>query len=166
MLRLAFLTAAVLAVLTPCAAAFNGKVTAVKDGDTLVVVTQYNHRLTVRLFGIDAPEKDQEYGEKSMRGLAKLCGNEKVSVVVTGVDSYRRLIGIVKCKGKNASLTMLRRGHAFAYSEYLDKEPIKLSKRYYIAEAYAKENSKGLWKTSTVTLPWEWRRSHRNAKGR
>ena len=51
-----------------CAMAFTGRVVAVSDGDTITVLhAETNQAVKVRLYGIDAPEKNQNFGAQSAR---------------------------------------------------------------------------------------------------
>lgn len=53
------------------AAEFSAQVISVKDGDTVLVLYD-KRRIRIRLAGIDAPEKLQEFGGKSQNSLAEL----------------------------------------------------------------------------------------------
>ena len=48
-----------------------GKVVEVTDGDTITVLVD-SQQVTIRLNEIDAPEHDQDYGQKSKEALADL----------------------------------------------------------------------------------------------
>ena len=58
------------------------------DGDTIVV-----DKIKVRLAGIDAPELDQPWGQKSKWAMVKLCKGQTIRVELTGETSYDRLVG-------------------------------------------------------------------------
>jgi len=49
-----------------------GKVVKVAAGDAVTIVDERGDKHRIRLAGIDAPEKDQAYGEASKRNLEKL----------------------------------------------------------------------------------------------
>ncbi|MDR1674972.1 MAG: thermonuclease family protein [Tannerella sp.] len=42
-----------------------GKVVRVADGDTFTLLDESNNQVRVRLYGIDCPEKKQDFGEKA-----------------------------------------------------------------------------------------------------
>lgn len=58
------------------------------DGDTIVV-----SKVKVRLAGIDAPELNQPWGQKSKWEMVNLCKERIVRVELTGETSYDRLVG-------------------------------------------------------------------------
>lgn len=65
----------------------NGKAYVI-DGDTIVV-----QKIKVRLAGIDAPELDQPWGQKSKWKMVKICKGQVIRVELTGETSYDRLVG-------------------------------------------------------------------------
>ena len=58
-----------------------GKVVRIADGDTVTILVGGN-QVRVRLFGIDAPERGQDYSRKSSEALADLVFGKEVRVVV------------------------------------------------------------------------------------
>ena len=48
---------------------YQGQVERVVDGDTIQLLTDDFERVRVRLYGIDAPEKDQDGGGQSLAAL-------------------------------------------------------------------------------------------------
>jgi endonuclease YncB( thermonuclease family) len=58
------------------------------DGDTIVV-----RKIKVRLAGIDAPELDRPWGQKSKWEMVRLCKGHMIRVELTGDTSYDRLVG-------------------------------------------------------------------------
>ena len=54
-----------------------GKVVKIADGDTVTIVDNSGKKHRIRLMGIDAPEKDQPYGDSSTQGLVELASNKK-----------------------------------------------------------------------------------------
>lgn len=58
------------------------------DGDTIVV-----DKVKVRLAGIDAPELDQPWGQKSKWEMVNICKGKVIRVDLTGETSYDRLVG-------------------------------------------------------------------------
>ena len=65
-----------------------GKCVSVTDADTislLVDKTVYK----IRLSGIDAPERGQEYGTKATQALASKVKGKQLTVEVAGYDKYQ-----------------------------------------------------------------------------
>ena len=97
------------------------KCTRVTDGDTITVVTD-GQKVTIRLVGIDAPEKSrgkhqigQPFSQTSTKHLASLVLNKPVDMVSYGTDRYGRTLGVVYVEGKNVNLEMIRTGFAEVY---------------------------------------------------
>ena len=49
-----------------------GRVVKIADGDTVTIVDDSGKKHRIRLMGIDAPEKNQSYGDVSTQGLVEL----------------------------------------------------------------------------------------------
>ena len=130
--------------------AISGQVIKISDGDTITILTQQREQVKVRLYGIDAPEKRQPYGQKSKQFLASLIAGQVVEVEPKGKDRYKRTLGIIHFKGQDINAQMVLNGYAWAYR--------KFSKKYTAQESQAKKQGLGLWQSSDPTPPWEWRK--------
>jgi len=78
------------------------KVTRVTDGDT-IKVTNNGTTSTIRLVGIDAPEKSkkknepgQPFSKKSTKHLTSLVLNKTVDIKSYGVGRYGRTLGVYR----------------------------------------------------------------------
>ena len=129
--------------------ALSGKVISTHDGDTITVL-QDKRQIKVRLYGIDAPEKKQDYGQRSKQFLASLIAGQVVEVEPKGKDRYKRTLGIIYYKGQDINAQMVLNGYAWAY--------VKYSKIYVDQETTAREKKLGLWQSSNPTPPWVWRK--------
>ena len=70
------------------AATLSGQVVKVADGDTVTVLAQNGTRYRVRFLGIDAPEKNQTFGQDSRQNLDRLVYRKQVTVDYNGNDRY------------------------------------------------------------------------------
>lgn len=129
--------------------ALSGKVIKISDGDTITIL-QNKQQIKVRLYGIDAPEKKQDYGQRSKQFLASLIAGQVVEVEPKGEDRYKRTLGIIHYKGQDINAQIVLNGYAWAY--------VKYSRIYVDQEKTARENKRGLWQSSDPTPPWEWRK--------
>lgn len=129
--------------------AFSAKVIKISDGDTITVLSG-KEQTKVRLYGIDAPEKKQDYGQRSKQFLASLIAGQVAEVEPKGKDRYKRTLGIIYFKGQDINAQMVLNGYAWAY--------VKYSRIYVNQEKLARENKRGLWQSSDPTPPWEWRK--------
>ncbi|HON93834.1 MAG TPA: thermonuclease family protein [Methanoregulaceae archaeon] len=135
-----------------------GTVVRVIDGDTMKVRSPFGSIVTVRLYGIDAPEAPhgnmpgQPLGEASKSALEELVypGSE-VTIHVMAVDKYRRFVSIVEtpsCYDScSVNLSLLRAGMAEVYREYLNDEPMRSA--YLEAERQAKKERRGIWNNAS-----------------
>ena len=112
--------------------ALSGKVVSIHDGDTITVLSG-KEQTKVRLYGIDAPEKKQDYGQRSKQFLASLIAGQVVEVEPKGKDRYKRTLGIIRYKDQDINAQMVLNGYAWAYTKY--------SKIYVDHERLAREKS-------------------------
>ena len=72
-----------------------GRVVKVADGDTLTLLDAANNQHKIRLNAIDAPEKDQAFGQKSKQRLSDYVFGKEVAVRWKSKDKYGRILGTV-----------------------------------------------------------------------
>ena len=149
-----------------------GKVIKVADGDTITIVDASGKKHRVRLMGIDAPEKDQPYGDVSTQGLNKLVSGRIVTVEYEKRDRYKRIIGKVlvdlpgevfcvalDCAKKiDAGLEQIKKGLAWHYKKYQSEQSVEDRMLYSDAEEQSITKKVGLWMDKEPITPWEWRR--------
>ena len=111
------LTLQVFSSLPALFATLPGKVKRVVDEDTVVVESQgFDYR--VRLAGIDAPERNQPWGEAATRELCRQVAGWFVVVDWDKKDRWKRLIGIVHLDGVDENFHMIDRGLAWHFKRY------------------------------------------------
>lgn len=140
-----------------------GEVTHVTDGDTAQVKLQ-SGAITVRFYGIDAPEKDQPYGKDAAAALRQLIRGKVVELIPVEQDKYDRLVAVVMLGERNVNLEMVARGNAWAFRRFLgefDDDPL-----YCEWEAKARDQQLGLWRLPAKErhAPWEWRGRDRGVR--
>jgi endonuclease YncB( thermonuclease family) len=138
-----------------------GRAVSIIDGDTIKVLTANHDLLTVRLMGIDAPEKRQDFGSQSKRHLSALVFNHTVDVEWKKKDRYGRIVGKVLLINEDINLKQIEAGLAWWYRKYKPEQSAPDRVRYEIAEQEAQERRQGLWSHPSPTPPWDWRHTAR-----
>ncbi len=132
-----------------------GRVITVSDGDTLTVRVAGQPPVKVRLAGIDAPERDQPFGQRRRQSLSELAFGQPATVAVQKTDEYGRTVGTVTVGGVNVEVEQVRRGLAWVYRKYSDDAQL------LALEAEAAR--RGLWADANPTPPWAWRHGEKAA---
>jgi endonuclease YncB( thermonuclease family) len=134
-----------------------GTVTNITDGDTIKVELD-SGSITVRFDSIDAPEKDQPWGNEAAAALARRLNGQEVALDVVTQDRYERLVAVVYLGDENINAWMVRQGHAWAYREYVNDT------YYCVWEGSARSSRRGLWALpgNQRHAPWEWRSAKRS----
>lgn len=136
-----------------CQTVLTGKVVAVADGDTFTLLTPEKKQVKIRLYGIDCPERKQDFGTKARQFTSDMVFSKSVSIKIMDVDRYGRTIGIVMLSdGRVLNRELLGAGLAWHY-KYYDK-----SKEFADLEKNARCLKKGLWSMGNAVAPWEFRR--------
>lgn len=129
-----------------------GQIIKVYDGDTITIKSAQQNKIhRIRLYGLDAPEAFQDFGKESGEYLLKLCPiNSKTTIQIKDIDKYKRIVGIVYCKGMEVNSNLVKNGYAWAYAEY--------SLSYIPLEMYARVRQLGLWKQKNPIRPSTYRK--------
>ena len=124
-------------------------VIAITDGDTLKVRCGSGGRyeqITVRLAGIDAPEKKQPYGQRARKELAALCQGVQARIQPRSTDRT------------DVAQYMVGHGWAWVFDKYAQEY-----KHLYPLQARARAGHYGLWVDQNSKAPpippWRWRRN-------
>ncbi len=135
-----------------------GKVVKITDGDTLVILDSDLTQHKIRLTGIDAPESNQPFGQRSKEALSALVAGQQVEVDWHKRDRYQRIVGKVIAQGKDVNLAQVRAGMAWWYRKYANEQSQVDQRLYEAAEAKAMKDRVGLWSDKDPIPPWEWRK--------
>ena len=124
----------------------------VHDGDTFKLKVD-GQIIKVRMYGVDAPEKNQPYGEEAGKALRTLIDGKEIRLKITDKDRYGRTVGEPWLGDSlNVSLWMIKNGHAWWYKSYSKKRM-----DFKEAEEEAKAKKSGLWADDKPTAPWDFR---------
>lgn len=131
---------------------FEGKVVAIKDGDTFKVMYEGKEK-TIRLEHIDCPEKSQPFGNNAKQLASDLCFGKMVKVVSNGkMDRYQRLIAEIYVGDINVNKELVENGLAWHFVNY------SKDNSYAKLEIQARKNKAGLWSDVHAIAPWDWRK--------
>lgn len=135
-----------------------GQAVGISDGDTFRLLMEGKETVRVRLHGVDAPEKGQDYGTQAKQMLSDLIFSKKVDVIRKNKDRYGRIVGVVYIDGLNVNEVLLSNGLVWHYTDY-DK-----NEEWAALQSEARNNKRGLWSKRNPTPPWQWRKEKRAAK--
>lgn len=131
----------------------SGKVISIMDGDTFKLLTIENNTVKIRLNGIDAPEKGQDFSRASKEFLGKLLAGTTIRVVDKGKDKYGRTIGDVYTEnGLMVNLELVKAGLAWHFLKYSHDPQLAA------AELEARQHKTGLWQLAEPVAPWDYRK--------
>jgi endonuclease YncB( thermonuclease family) len=145
-------------ILSGIAAAWEGIVVKVLDGDSLQVREEKTVR-EIRLYGIDAPEYGQAYGKRARRFARRLAHRQPVRVEVLDIDRYGRAVSLVWTAEHMLNRELVRAGLAWHYPRYCRRQP--LCSELEELQAAARKQELGLWRAADPLPPWQWKRQNR-----
>jgi endonuclease YncB( thermonuclease family) len=117
-----------------------GTVSSVVDGDTFDMVLNDSKRtIRVRVFGIDAPERNEPFSSVAVRRARVLLLDKRVTVTGRDVDQYDRLVATVVSGGQDIGTTMLAAGLACHFTRFSTDASLAA------AEAAAQRSGLGFW---------------------
>lgn len=122
----------------------NGEVVEIVDGDTIKVRLEDNQIYSVRLTGIDAPERDQPFFQEASQAAASLLANQPVTLIqdISPTDPYDRLLRYVIAGEVFVNVEMVRSGFAYA-SPY--PPDVACQETFAAAMADAQAQLAGFW---------------------
>jgi len=123
--------------------AWQGKVVGIYDGDTIKVLHNGKEE-KIRLYGIDTPEKGQDFGKKAKKFTSAAVFGKTVSVKPIDTDRYGRTVGIVIYAGgtMNLNVEIIRAGYAWVFDKYCKRPECRM---WEFIERKARDEKNGLW---------------------
>lgn len=127
-------------------------VSAVRDGDTMLLGCPGVGEVRVRVWGIDAPEMGQvPWGEESRRRMSELAGSA-VRMEEVDRDPYGRIVARLYRDQRDIGLELVGAGMAQVYERFNQRDD------YHDARAEARQARLGIWSASGLhRTPWVWR---------
>lgn len=136
------------------AADFTAQVSEILAGDVIRVFHDGRH-VTIRLNGVDCPEKRQPHGAEAKRFTAFMIFGRTVTVRPLGTDEQGRTIAdVVLESGRILSQELLKEGLAWWDRRHSRDETLSA------LEQDARLYKHGLWEDPDPIPPWEWRKRH------
>jgi endonuclease YncB( thermonuclease family) len=131
----------------------------VHDGDTLNVDVQ-GEMVTLRLYGIDAPESGQDGNVAASRFLRRLVLEHPVEIKVMETNRLKQTSAIVVREGKESSVNaaMVANGYAWVYPDGCKADACRNWKKM---ESQARTLKLGIWSDYDVVPPWEFKKQQR-----
>ena len=135
------------------------------DGDSFELKNHSGQRLTVRLYGIDAPEGQQSFGRESRRHLLSLIQGKSLRLHILSTDKYNRAIALVYISRNgvlddiSVNQRQIQAGMAWVYDYFCTSS---FCSTWKTEEALARCQRLGLWYDKNPIPPWKWRRSSKH----
>ncbi len=127
---------------------FTAKCVGVTDGDTITVLVGVE-QVKIRLEGIDAPERGQDFSNRAKQFTSNLVYGKHVHIVPKEKDLYGRLVARVRVDDRDVSMDLVKVGLAWHYKKYSDDPTLAA------AEREAKAERIGVWSLADPIPPWE-----------
>lgn len=140
---------------------YMASVTAVLDGDTFIVWGKNLHKKEIiRVYGIDAPKYNQNFGGKAKNITQALILKRRVKIepVFTSKgstkDTYGRIVAIVRFADASTLEEHLLDAGAAWVDRYCRKS---ICEGWRNRQADARDEKRGLWVDPAPVTPWLWR---------
>jgi endonuclease YncB( thermonuclease family) len=166
------MAAALLLATSAHAEPMRGRVVAIIDGDTIMVLAA-QQEVRVRISGIDAPEGRQPFGDRSRQNLAAMALQKEARLECHKKDRYKQSVCKVWVQPSDCPScgTTLEVGHAqvvagmaWWHRDYAREQTPEDRGRYESAENEARLRKWGLWKGKDPVPPWQWQDQPPSAK--
>src|ERR1051326_1568826 len=140
------------------AATLFGRVVEVNDGD-VITVFNLNRPVRIKLLAVDAPERDQVFGDLAKKHLSELVYDKSVLVEYSGIAADGSLVGRVTLNNVDIGAQMIRDGVAWFDASNQDRLSASDREVYQQSEQAARTEKRGLWQGENPIAPWEFVRA-------
>ena len=151
------LLATALYLLPSICLAWSGKVVGIIDGDSIKVLHD-GRQEQIRLWGIDCPEKNQDFGTKAKYATSILVFAKVVDVESVTADRYGRTVAFVRVGDTLVNEELIRQGLAWVFTRYCDRP---ICQEWKVLEEEARKAKRGLWSMPKSVAPSEFKTQKR-----
>ena len=137
--------------------AWLGEVVGVTDGDTLTVLRE-GKEVSIGLYGIDTPEKDQPFGKAANQFTSSLVLGKRISIERMTRDRHDREQGLIFADKMLVNEELVKAGLAWVHWKYCHHPICESWKNLQLR---ARIDKRGLWRESDPVPPWQFRRKKR-----
>ena len=114
MKRLLAALALILLPLQDLADDYSARVVGVTDGDTLTVLKADKTQIKIRLHGIDAPRRVQDFGSRAKQAASELAFVKQVTIREVDRDRYKRTVAdVLLLDGRSLGREMVEECYAW-----------------------------------------------------
>lgn len=136
-----------------------GTVSSIKSGDVIAVKNNSGLIQKIRLYGIDAPDSTQPFGDRSRQMLTAMTKGKIVTFKVVGKNPDGSLVASVFWDNLSINGAMVKAGYAWV-SPTCEGEKCDGWNDY---QKYARQEKRGLWQEADPVSPWKWREHYKEA---
>ncbi len=135
------------------ASSITGTLDSVMDGDLITIISR-GKEIEVRLYGVDAPEKTQPYGQSAKNLTGALASGKEIRAEPMSKDPNGRIVAIVFAGDINLNEQIISQGFGWVERQECKE---RFCADWLRLELHAKAARKGLWTDENPTPPWEHR---------
>ena len=116
----------------------------------------------ISLYGIDAPEREQAFGNRAKQFVSTLAFGKEVKVEVKYQDRYGRTVAnVILPDERNLNREIVKVGFAWWFRKYAPKDKVIEG-----LESEARAAKRGLWADREPVPPWDYRALMRQGQSR
>ncbi len=138
----------------------HGRVVAVADGDTLNLLAE-GRQYTIRIAGIDAPERYQAWNEQSKLNLSRLSLNQTAVADCPRIDTHRTMVCKLTVNAVDMGLEQVKDGMAWWAKDLARDLSPEDQSACQNAQLMAQLMRRGLWRDTKPIPPWAFRKQGR-----
>jgi endonuclease YncB( thermonuclease family) len=131
------------------------------DGDTLKVRTANHSEISVRVAGVDCPERGQAHWRDAKEYLVEFASTGELTVACYKTDQYGRHVCRVKNGADDLGASLIQAGLAWHYKRFENEQTPDERALYARLEESARAARVGLWRKPNPMPPEECRKARR-----
>lgn len=116
------------------------------DGDTLVVKGPNEKPITIRLYGMDTPERGDTFYKEAKDALSKHVLNKDLRYTVLDTDRFGRSVALIyESSDVSINHKLVKQGFARVHDRYCKRDICKI---WYKSQAKVEKKKKRIWRDS------------------